>query len=108
MNVPKSNEQPVTVLRSSGLVRLPGQPLCKHYTGASLDNLTGDNSCRCLAGIPYDRWVKNMERWPCRRRHILGLEQHHCDAREYGDQLTESVDAQVTDMTERAIGQPNK
>lgn len=89
------------------LVSLPGQPLCKHYTGAVLENLTGDYSCRCLAGKPYELWTPTMERWPCRRRHILGLEQHKCDAAEYGDELTDSVDAQVTEMAKRAIGQAN-
>lgn len=85
------------------LVSLPGQPLCKHYTGAT----AADRMCRCLADIPYDKWVSNMERWPCRRRHILGLEQHHCDKADYGDKLTDSVNAQVDEMAERAVRQAN-
>ena len=69
---------------SASLFPLPGQPLCKHYTGATLDNLTGDYLCKCLAGIPYERWIPNMNRWPCRRRSILGLEQHTCALADYG------------------------
>lgn len=87
----------------SPLAELPGQPLCKHYTGAALENLTGDYSCRCLAGVPYERWTPSMNRWPCRRRHILGVEQHECEHKDYGDTLTDSVDNQITEMALRAI-----
>lgn len=87
----------------SPLAELPGQPLCKHYTGAALENLTGDYSCRCLAGVPYERWTPSMNRWPCRRRHILGVEQHECEHKDYGDALTESVDNQITEMARQAI-----
>lgn len=44
-------EQPKAVL-CSALVSLPGQPLCRHYTGAALEHLRGDYSCKCLAGVP--------------------------------------------------------
>ena len=91
----------------SALSALPGQPLCKHYTGATIDNLTGDYSCRCLADVPYERWTPDMDRWPCRRRHLLGLEQHECAKKDYGSDLTEDVDEQLTEMTIRAISGQN-
>ena len=78
-----------------------------HYTGSTLDNLTGDYSCKCLAGIPYERWLPNMGRWPCRRRSILGLEQHTCAAADYGTDPAADIDAQTTAMTLRAISGQN-
>lgn len=82
---------------------LPGQPLCKHYTGASLSDLAGDYSCRCLADIAYESFVPDMNRWPCRRRHLLGLEQHPCASRDYGDSISESIDEQLAQMVIRAL-----
>jgi hypothetical protein len=67
----------------ASLSPLPEQPICKHYTGATLANLTGDYSCQCLAGVPYERWAPDMDRWPCRCRHLLGLEQHDCASADY-------------------------
>lgn len=92
---------------TAALVALPGQPLCKHYTGVTLAHLTGDYSCACLAGVPYERWTPSMGRWPCRRRHLLGLEQHECEHKDYNSELSADVDAQLTDMTLRAIGRPS-
>lgn len=89
--------------RLDKLTASDGQPLCKHYTGAKLGNLTGDYSCKCFAGIPYERWTPMMERWPCRRRHILGLEQHQCPAADYGSEISNDVDKQVTEMTFKAL-----
>jgi hypothetical protein len=75
------------------LVSLPGQPICKHYSGATLAHLTGDYTCQCLAGVPYELFPSDMERWPCRRRHILGPEQAQCSVKDYGSQLTGDVGA---------------
>lgn len=77
------------------LAALPGQPLCANYTGASLADLRGDYECKCLAGIPYERWAADMERWPCRRRHLLGLEQHSCAYARFGSDLSADTDEQV-------------
>jgi hypothetical protein len=85
------------------LKALEGQPLCKYYTGASLEDLRGDYSCKCLVAVPYERWCSDMERWPCRRRHIIGLEQHTCEKADYGTALSDDVDAQVTKMAKDAI-----
>lgn len=82
---------------------LPGQPLCLHYTGATLANLTGDYSCVCLAGIPYERWTPDMGRWPCRKRHILGLEQHQCAKSDYSITTEDAIDEQLTAMAIRAV-----
>lgn len=89
------------------LTALPGQPLCKHYTDATLANLTGDYACRCLAGVPYERFPSSVERWPCRRRHITGLEQAECSRKDYGSEIAEDVDEQVTDMARRALSHQN-
>lgn len=105
MNAPIANPDAMAAFSpasGSPLAELPGQPICKHYTGAALENLTGDYSCRCLAGVPYERWTPSMNRWPCRRRHILGVEQHECEHKDYGDALTESVDEQITEMARQA------
>lgn len=93
---------------AGALVTLPGQPICKHYTGATLANQSGDYSCTCLAGVPYDRWTPDMERWPCRRRHLLGLEQHACKFADYGSDVASDVDKQLTEMTLRAIDGHNE
>jgi hypothetical protein len=99
-------EQPKAVL-CSALVSLPGQPLCRHYTGAALEHLRGDYSCKCLAGVPYELFPSDMLRWPCRRRHILGREQAECSAKDYGSEISGDVDAQVDEMAKRALGQAN-
>lgn len=90
-------------MKPGALTQLPGQPLCKHYTGAALSDLTGDYSCCCRAKVPYERWTPDIDRWPCRRRHILGLEQHACRLAEYGTDLPEDVNKQLTEMTLCAI-----
>lgn len=89
------------------LVPLPGQPLCKHYSGAPPENLDGNYTCKCLAGVPYEIFPSNMERWPCRRRNITGLEQAECSLKYYGSELSNDVDEQVTEMARRAVGQGN-
>ena len=85
------------------MVSLPGQPLCKHYSGASLANLTGDYTCKCLAGVPYELFPSDMRRWPCRRRHILGCEQAECSVKDYGSEISGDVDAQVDEIAKRAL-----
>lgn len=85
------------------LVPLPGQPLCRHYTGAGLHNLTGDYSCRCRANVPFERWSPSIDRWPCRRRHLLGLAQHECEHADYGSQISSDVDEQLTEMAIQAV-----
>ena len=82
------------------LVSLPGQPLCKHYSGATLAKLTGDYTCQCLAGVPYEVFPSDMGRWPCRRRHILGFEQAECSVKDYGSEISGDVDAQVDEMAQ--------
>lgn len=81
------------------LVALPGQPLCAHFTGAVLADLRGDNECKCRAGIPYDRWSNDIDRWPCRRRHLLGLEQHTCASAQFGSDLSADTDEQLLQNT---------
>jgi hypothetical protein len=89
------------------LVSLPGQPLCKHYSGATPAHLTGDYTCQCLAGVSYELFPSDMERWPCRRRHILGREQAECSGKDYGSEIYGDVDAQVDEMAKRALRQAN-
>lgn len=100
-------ERPKAV-HCSALVSLPGQPLCKHYSGATLANLTGDYTCKCLAGVPYELFPSDMERWPCRRRHILGREQAECSVKDYGSEISGDVDTQVDEMAKRALRQANE
>lgn len=107
MNEPKT----LSAERGGGslerMVSLPGQPLCKNYSGATLANLTGDYTCQCLAGVPYELFPADMERWPCRRRHILGREQAECSVKDYGSELSDDVNAQVDEMSKRALRQAN-
>ena len=81
------------------LVALPGQPLCAHFTGAVLADLRGDYECRCRAGIPYERWTIEIDRWPCRRRHLLGLEQHTCASAQFGSDIAADIDEQLQQNT---------
>lgn len=85
----------------------PGQPLCVHFTSPSKEHLKGDYSCRCRAGMPYETWVQDPERWPCRRRHLLGLQQHTCANAEYPSDLSADVDQQMDKMIRDALNKPS-
>jgi hypothetical protein len=62
---------------------LVGRPLCIFFTGIKSSDLRGDYSQGCNAGVSYDRFPRDVRRWPCRFRGLLDVEQCQCSRKQF-------------------------